>query len=44
MENKTCETCFWSSKDLFCTEGGRPPQKCKETCDKYKEKVLKDSR
>lgn len=32
---KTCVSCFWSSKDNYCTEGGRPPHKCKESCDKY---------
>ena len=35
-EKKTCDTCFWSSRDGYCTEGGRPPEKCKEPCDKYK--------
>ena len=20
---------------MYCTEGGRPPEKCKEVCDKY---------
>ena len=34
-EKKTCDTCFWSSRDGYCTEGGRPPEKCKEPCDKY---------
>lgn len=35
MEKKTCETCFYSSIDLYCTQGGRPPHPCKEPCDKY---------
>ena len=34
-EKKTCDTCFWSSRDGYCTEGGRPPEKCKEPCDNY---------
>lgn len=34
-DNKTCDTCFWSSRDGYCTEGGRPPEKCKNPCDKY---------
>ena len=35
LENKTCETCFWSSREGYCTEGGRPPHICKSPCDKY---------
>lgn len=34
-EKKSCEECFWSSLEGFCTEGGRPPERCKEPCDKY---------
>lgn len=34
-EDKTCETCFWSSRDGFCTEGSEPPRPCKGICDKY---------
>lgn len=36
MDQKTCETCFWASRENYCTEGGRPPHPCKEVCDKYK--------
>lgn len=34
-DKKTCNTCFWSSRDMYCTEGAQPPRKCKEVCDKY---------
>lgn len=42
MEQKTCDTCFWSSRDMYCTEGGRPPHKCKEVCDKYESRNKDD--
>lgn len=35
MDKKTCENCFYASRDLYCTEGGRSPHPCKEPCDKY---------
>ena len=38
-DKKTCENCFWSSIDSYCTEGGRAPEKCKESCDKYTPKI-----
>lgn len=34
-DKKTCENCFWISRDGYCTEGGRPPQRYKDACDKY---------
>ena len=34
-KKETCSTCFWRSRDGYCTEGGRPPRKCKEVCSKY---------
>lgn len=34
-EKNSCDKCFWSSRDGFCTEGGRPPERGKEPCDKY---------
>lgn len=38
-DKKTCNTCFWSSMDGYCTEGGRPPRQNKEVCEKYKPKT-----
>lgn len=35
-EKKTCDTCFWRSRDGYCTEGGRPPRPCKKPCEKHK--------
>ena len=34
-DTKTCDTCFWASRDGYCTEGGRPPHQYSEICDKY---------
>ena len=34
-DKKTCDTCLWASRDGYCTEGGRPPRKYSEICDKY---------
>lgn len=35
MDQKTPDNCFWRSRDGYCTEGGRPPRKCQEACDKH---------
>lgn len=32
---KSCESCFWSSLEGFCVEGGRAPERCKGPCEKY---------
>lgn len=44
MEKETCETCFWISREGYCTEGGRPPEPAKEPCDKYKPTTLKSTK
>lgn len=37
-DKKTCKNCYWCSIAGYCTEGGRPSERCKEPCDKYKPK------
>ena len=35
-DKKSCKTCWWCSRGGYCTKGGRPQNKCKEPCEKYK--------